>query len=136
MVEVEDVGALGRPFAGVCIPAAAGVDGGDSSIVGAAGRCFFCPPKEKVRPAAFRNPLDEDFGIGGTGMSMWGFLWALRHSSEPPVSADDGAVEALLWRDELSVNVVLVVFEEPLPLQAISKRVFEKLARSAHTGLT
>jgi hypothetical protein len=66
VVEVEEVGALGLPFAGV--------DGGDSSIVGAAGVCFFCPPNEKVRPAAFRNPVEEDFGIGGTGMSAWSFL--------------------------------------------------------------
>jgi len=65
VVEVEEVGALGRPFAGV--------DGGDSSIVGGAGRCFFCPPKEKVRPAAFRNPAEEDFGMGGTGISVCGF---------------------------------------------------------------
>lgn len=116
MVEVDEVGALGRPFPGVCGPMAAGLDGGDSSIVGAAGKCFFCPPNEKVRPAAFRNPLEDDFGIGGTGMSICGFLCAPRHSSEAPVSAEDGAVEALLWRDELSVKVVLVVFDEPLPL--------------------
>ena len=122
MVEVEEVGALGRPFAGVCIPLATGLDGGDSSIVGGAGRCFFCPPKENVRPAAFRNPLEEDLGIGGMGMSVGGFLCAPRHSSEPPVSAEDGAVEALLWRDELSVKVVLVVFDEPLPLEAISSQ--------------
>lgn len=107
VVEVDEVGALGRP--------SAGVDGGDSSIVGAAGRCFFCPPNEKVRPAAFRKPFEDDFGIGGTGMSACSFLWAPRHSSDPPVSAEDGAVEALLLRDELSVRVVLVVFEEPLP---------------------
>lgn len=116
MVVVEEVGALGRPFPGVCIPAAVGLDGGDSSIVGGAGKFFFWPPNENVRPAAFRNPLDDDFGIGGTGISIVGFLCAPRHSSEPPVSAEDGAVEALLWRDELSVKVVLVVFEEPLPL--------------------
>jgi len=99
---------------------ATGLDGGDSSIVGVAGKCFFCPPNENVRPAAFRNPAEEDFGIGGTGMSTGSFLCAPRHSSEPPVSADDGAVEALLWRDELSVKVVLVVFEEPLPLLKVS----------------
>lgn len=115
VVEVDEVGALGRP--------SAGVDGGDSSIVGAAGRCFFCPPNEKVRPAAFRKPFEDDFGIGGTGMSACSFLWAPRHSSDPPVSAEDGAVEALLLRDELSVRVVLVVFEEPLPLEAKSTRV-------------
>lgn len=31
------------------------------------------------------------------------------------MSADDGAVDALLCRDELSVEVVFVVLEEPLP---------------------
>lgn len=54
-------------------------------------------------------------------MSAGGFLCVLRLSSCAPVSAEDGAVEALLWRDELSVEVVLVVFEEPLPLQTVSK---------------
>jgi hypothetical protein len=61
-------------------------------------------------------------GIGGTGMSTGGFACAPRHSSEPPVSAEDGAVETLLWRDELSVRVVLVVFEEPLPLESVNTR--------------
>jgi hypothetical protein len=117
VVVVEEVGARGLRLAGVCIPVATGLDGGDSSIVGGAGSCFFCPPNENVRPAAFRNPPEADFGIGGTGISIGGFLCAARHSSEPPVSAEDGAVEALLWRDELSVRVVLVVFEEPLPLE-------------------
>jgi hypothetical protein len=95
VVEVEAVGALARPFAGVLIPVAIGLGGGDSSIVGGGGMCFFCPPKENVRPAAFRNP-EEGLGIGGTGMSFGSFLCAPRHSSEPPVSAVEGVVEALL----------------------------------------
>ena len=66
------------------------------------GRGFFPPPKENVRPAAFKNPPEEDLGIGGTGTS--------------PESADDGAVEELLWREELSVEVALVVLEDALPL--------------------
>jgi hypothetical protein len=96
VVEVEAVGALGRPFAGVLTPVPIGLGGGDSSIVDGVGRGFFCPPKENVRPAAFRNPAEEDFGIGGTGMSFGGFLCAPRHSSEPPVSVVEGVVEALL----------------------------------------
>ena len=137
VVEVDAVGALGRPFAGVLTPAPIGLDGGDSSIVGGAGRCFFCPPKENVRPAAFRNPAEEDFGIGGTGMSVGSFLCAPRHSSEPPVSAVEGVVETLLCRDELSVKFVLV-FEEPLPLWIISKRMPRTATPKgclAHTGL-
>jgi hypothetical protein len=114
VVAVEEVGALGRPFAGVC--------GGDSSIVGGPDMCFFCPPNENVRPAAFKNPFDEDLGTGGTGISACSFRGPPRHSSEGPVSADEGVVEALLWRDELSVRVVLVVFEDPLPLNAISNK--------------
>lgn len=132
VVEVEDVGALGRPVTGVGITVVTGLDGGDSSIAGAAGNCFFCPPNEKVRPAVFKNPAGEDFGMGGTGMSTGGFLRAPRHSSEPPVSADDGAVEALLWWDELSVEVVLVVFEDPLPLFIISKSLFGKTSVDPH----
>lgn len=95
MVEVEAVGALARPYAGVLISVPIGLGGGDSSIVGGAGRCFFCPPKENVRPAVFRNP-EEGFGIGGTGMSFGSLPCAPRHSSEPPVSAVEGVVEALL----------------------------------------
>lgn len=36
------------------------------------------------------------------------------------MSADDGAVEALLCLDEVSVEVALVVFDPPLPLTAVS----------------
>lgn len=66
------------------------------------GSGFFPPPKENVRPAALKNPPEEDLGIGGTGTS--------------PESVDDGAVEELLWREELSVDVALVVLEDALPL--------------------
>lgn len=81
---------------------------------------FFCPPNEKVRPALSRNldPMDllapprpcisEDELLGGR-LSSWNKL--------PPLkSADDGAVEALLWREEVSVDVVCVVLDRPLPL--------------------
>ncbi|KAF1738908.1 hypothetical protein CRV24_000837 [Beauveria bassiana] len=37
----------------------------------------------------------------------------------PCMSADDGAVDALLWRDELSVEVACVVLERPLPLSSL-----------------
>ena len=33
-------------------------------------------------------------------------------------AADDGAVETALWRDEVSVEAVFVVLEDPLPLDA------------------
>lgn len=81
---------------------------------------FFCPPKEKVRPALSRNldPMDlfelprpcisEEELLGGRP-SSWNKL--------PPLkSADDGAVDALLWREEVSVDVVCVVLDKPLPL--------------------
>jgi hypothetical protein len=110
------VAALDRLFGCACAPVTAGLGGGEWSSTGTGAECFFCLPNEKVRSAAFRNPPEEDFGIGGTGMSTGGFLCVFRQSSWPPVSADDGAVEALLCREELSVEVVFVVFEEPLPL--------------------
>ena len=58
-----------------------------------------------------------DLGIGGGGgISIGIFRFAPRHSSCPPKSADEGAVEALLWREELSVEAVFVVLDDPLPL--------------------
>lgn len=68
-----------------------------------------------MRPALFKNP-DGDFDTP----SPRGFLavvflnsscWWLR-------SAEEGAVETLLCREEVSVDMVLVVFEDPLPLSA------------------
>lgn len=119
MVEVEEVAVLDRAFAGFCGGVAVDVAGRDSSIEGTSGVCFFCPPKENVRPEAFGSPPD-DFGSGGTGTSTAGFFSTARHSSGPTISAEDGAVDALLWRDEFSVEeAVLVVFEEPLPLPTI-----------------
>ena len=50
-------------------------------------------------------------------MSAKGILFFVTfHSSWLPRSAEDGAVEALLWRLELSVDVVFVVLDDPLPL--------------------
>ena len=60
--------------------------------------------------------MDEDFGIGGTGISAPILRGVFRQSSWPPRSADEGAVEELLLREELSVEAVFVVLDEPLPL--------------------
>ena len=92
------------------------LSGSGSSATGRGGRCFFCPPKDHERPEDFKKPDELDLGIGGTGMSGYDLLFEVRHSSCPPKSAEDGAVDALLWRDELSVEAVLVVLDEPLPL--------------------
>lgn len=78
---------------------------------------FFWTPKEKVRPARFKNP--EPLGLwGGREASGTAFLPAPRSSCAfgPPMSADDGAVEALLCREELSVDVAFVVWDAPLSL--------------------
>jgi hypothetical protein len=37
------------------------------------------------------------------------------------MSAEDGAVDALLWRDEVSVDVALVVLEAPLALAMLAQ---------------
>lgn len=76
-------------------------------------------PNEKVRPARFKKPLD--FGGGGSGISEKGFRWTLVSSgwwwlNSAGGAADDGAVETALWRDDVSVEAVLVVLEDPLPL--------------------
>lgn len=50
---------------------------------------------------------------------MCDFLFNLQ-SSWPFRSAEEGAVDALLCREELSVELVFVVLEDPLPLAAES----------------
>jgi len=94
VVEVEEVAALDRLIVGKG-SGALGVTDSSSSVVGIGECCFFCPPKEKVRPAAFKKPVDDDLGMGGTGISPY-FLCEFRHSSCPLVSAEDGAVDELL----------------------------------------
>jgi len=48
---------------------------------GTVGSCFFCAPKEKVRPAFLSDQLELDLGTGGTGMSLKGFLFPFLISS-------------------------------------------------------
>lgn len=71
-------------------------------------------PNEKERVACLRIP-----GGGGFAASWMGFRRIAFRSSWPCVRsvADDGAVETLLCRDDASVELVLVVFDEPLPLR-------------------
>jgi hypothetical protein len=72
-------------------------------------------PQESVRPAAFKENADCDLGMGGTGMSLRGFSFDFR-SSPLDTSVDEGAVDAALRRDELSVVDAVFVFDAPLPL--------------------
>lgn len=82
--------------------------------VGTGGSCFFWAPNDHDRPPGpFINPDGLDFG---TGTSVKVLLFANFHSSCAFRSAEDGVVDALLWRDELSVEFVLVVLDDPLPL--------------------
>lgn len=108
-----------------------GIGGGKSGIRGSSSGggmvCFFCPPNEKVRPARSKNldPMDllefprpcisDDELLGGP------FRWSSWNKLPPLKSADDGAVDALLWREDVSVDVVFVVLDKPLPLnEAVS----------------
>lgn len=103
-----------------------GIGGGKSGIRGSSSGggivCFFCPPNEKVRPARSKNldPMDllefprpcisDDELLGGP------FRWSSWNKLPPLKSADDGAVDALLWREDVSVDVVFVVLlDKPLP---------------------
>ena len=55
-------------------------------------------------------------------MSPYGFRWTFASSGccwwlrSNGGAADDGAVETALWREDVSVEAVLVVLEDPLPL--------------------
>lgn len=49
------------------------------------------------------------------------------------MSAEDGAVDALLCRDELSVDVAFVVFDAPLPLPRLALETI-KGVRDQETG--
>jgi hypothetical protein len=70
-------------------------------------------PNENVLPADFK--LNFDLGIGGMGMLLKGFSCGDFHSSWWR-SIDDGAVDAALNREELSVVEAVFVFDAPLPL--------------------
>jgi hypothetical protein len=79
-------------------------------------------PQDNVRPAFFRENADVDFGIGG-GLMSKDFSFVDLESSRCAKSVDDGAVEAALNRDELSVVDAVFVFEAPLPLYNVSIRI-------------
>lgn len=81
---------------------------------------MFVLPHDSERPAALREKVEEDFGIGGTGMSLKGLSCGDRQSSCVEFSIDDGAVDAALNREELSVVEAEFVFEAPLPLYNVS----------------
>lgn len=72
-------------------------------------------PQERDLPAFLREKADCVFGIGGTGISLGD-----RPSSRPEMSVDDGAVDAALRREELSVVDAVLVFDAPLPLKEVS----------------
>lgn len=80
-----------------------------------------CRPQDNVRPAFLREKADVVLGSGGTGMSLNGLSWGDRHSSRPDTSVDDGAVDAALNLDELSVVDIVFVFDAPLPLHEINQ---------------
>src|SRR4051812_31399799 len=84
--------------------------------VGGAEFLLLFRPQDNVRPAAFKENVDCDLGMGGTGMSLKDFSLGDLHSSPLDASVEDGAVEAALRRDELSVVDAVFVLEAPLPL--------------------
>jgi hypothetical protein len=93
--------------------------GGDGSVE----VLLLLRPQDSVRPAAFSEKPDCDFGIGGTGMSLKAFSFGDFHSSPLGASVDDGAVDAALRREELSVVDAVFVFEAPLPLYTVSSEI-------------
>lgn len=88
------------------------MSGTPSCPTGVAGCCFLEPPKDQVRPD-LRN--EDGLAVVVANPSVRDFLFDF-HSSCPLRSAVEGAVDALLCREELSVEVVLVVLDDPLPL--------------------
>jgi len=87
--------------------------------------CLF-RPHDRVRPADFRENADCVFGIGGTGMSFKGLSCGLFHSS-PREFVEEGAVEAALSLDELSVVEAVFELEAPLPLHTFSIPLLYKM---------
>lgn len=126
MLVVDDVVVRGLPTVDSCSgPCWSTDDCISDSCPAEPEEWLFLVPNEKVRPAALRNPLLADFGIGGRGISWYDFLGTgLLESSWMAALfswVEDGAVEALLCREELSVNEDFVVlFERPLPLLELS----------------
>lgn len=110
MASVDDVVALALPV-WYC-SGTGGVAGTVSWPRGVGGNCFFEPPKDHERP-----DLRNEVGLGDCVYSVTDFLLADSFQSSCPFkSADDAVVEALLCREELSVELVFVVLDDPLPL--------------------
>lgn len=108
MASVDDVVALALPtlyWSGTC--GTSGVSGLRRSSAGGKGRCFLEPPKDQDRPDLRK---DVGRGVDWVILSVIVFLWfASFQSSWPLRSAEDGVVEALLCREELSVELVFAV---------------------------
>lgn len=109
---VDDVVALALP---VLYCSGTGGVAGIFSSAGADGKGFLEPPNDHERPA-LRKPEGCDLGVDGAITSVKDFLLPNLQSSWPLKSAEDGVVEALLCLDELSVELVFVVLDDPLPL--------------------
>lgn len=75
-----------------------------------------------MRPAFLREKPELDLGIGGASKV---FSFCDFQSSRCGRSVDEGAVEAALSRDELSVVDAVFVFDAPLPLYQVSLRILE-----------
>lgn len=103
---VEPVSARARPPGVDGDPAySLGILGTGSSVGMGGSEPFLELPNENVLPAFLRKP-------------PWLRLEARPSSAGMPLSVDDGAVDALLCREELS-DAVLVLLEPPLPLVRI-----------------
>lgn len=120
---VDAVAVLVRPEVLSCAWVGSGGTGGMSErwpLVCTIGGLLTGLPNEKVLDAAcFRIPgtLLDLVPDSTAPWSLTGFLRTALDSSWPCVrSVDEGAVETLLWRDDASVEFVLVVFDEALPL--------------------
>lgn len=113
---VEAVKALVLPYSSSLWNVGRG--GTSGSCVGGGVWCFVFIPKENVRPARSRKLEVLDL-VSGRGTS-WFFRFPPRSSWVFAISADEGAVDALLCRDDVSVDVALVVFDAPLPLSRLA----------------
>jgi hypothetical protein len=92
-------------------------------VDGVGGVEGFVRPHERLLPALFREKVDDDFGTGGIGMLVNGLSCGDRKSS--PLdgrSVEDGAVDAALSREELSVVDAVFEFDPPLALEKVSDR--------------
>lgn len=91
------------------------------------GKCFLLAPKDHDRPD-FRKEVG--LGVVCAMFSVCDFLLPANFQSSCPLkSVEEGVVEALLCREELSVELVFVVLDDPLPLAEELVRYPPKLLR-------